>query len=78
VFVTRSGTASTGSDYASLGGTTFLVTIPANATSAVVTVTPLADALFEPPETVILTIGVSADYVIGTASATVTIADATP
>lgn len=76
--MSRSGTASNGSDYASLGGGTFIVTIPANETSALVTITPLADALVEPVETVILTINPNASYTIGTATATVTIADAGP
>lgn len=75
VFVSRSGTASNGLDYASLGGSTFIVTVPANETSAVVTITPLADPLAEPLETVTLTISPNTAYTIGTASATVTIAD---
>jgi hypothetical protein len=79
VFVSRSGTASNGSDYASLGGGTFIVTIPAGDTSAVVTITPLADSVVEPPETVVLTINASGAYVAGTpGSATVTIADGPP
>ena len=41
------------------------------------TITPLADAVVEGDETVILTIGASGNYVIGApGSATVTIADA--
>jgi hypothetical protein len=79
VFVSRGGTAANGSDYPSLGGSTFIVTIPADTTSTVVTITPLPDALAEAAETVILTISPNAAYVIGTpGSATVTIADSPP
>ena len=69
------GTASNGSDYAPIN---FSVQIPAGQASARVTITPLADALVEGDETVILTINVGpGSYVIGAPnSATVTIADA--
>jgi hypothetical protein len=76
VFASRGGTATNGSDYASLGGTTIVVTIPAGQPSTDVTLSPLADNLVEGEETVVLTISPSLDYVVGTpASATVTIAD---
>jgi hypothetical protein len=76
VLVARSGTANDGSDYASLGGFTFAVTIPANETSVTITVTPFPDAAVEGDETVILTISPRAVYVIGTpGAATVTISD---
>lgn len=79
VLVSRGGTATNGSDYASLGGSNFLVTIPANETSATVTITPLADNLVENAETVIVTIQPTSSYLIGTQNAaTVTIADDPP
>ena len=50
--------------------------IPAGAASAVITLTPLNDALVEGSETAILTLSASAAYIIGaSSSATVTIAD---
>ncbi len=77
VHVQRGGTAINGTDYAAIGGSTFFVTIPANQTSAVVTITPLADIQpAEGDETVMLTILVNAAYAIGTPGfATVTISD---
>jgi glucose/arabinose dehydrogenase/chitodextrinase len=69
---TVSGSASAGSDYTALSGT---VVIPAGQTSVTVTVTPLDDSAVEPGETVIVTIQPAGAYTIGTASATVTIAD---
>jgi len=67
-----SGTAASGADYSALTGT---VTIPAGSASAVFSVVPISDSLIEGSETVIATITPSASYVIGTASATITIAD---
>jgi hypothetical protein len=79
VLLTRGGTAADGTDFASLGGATFAVTIPAGDPSAAVPVTPLQDNAVEPDETVILTINPSLAYVVGTpSSATVTIADDPP
>lgn len=73
VSFSRGGTATNNSDYANIG---FSVTIPANQSSATVTITPIDDTAVEVPETVMLTITASTTYVIGTpASATVTIAD---
>jgi hypothetical protein len=73
VSFTVGGTATSGTDYSALGSS---VTIPAGATSAAVTVSPLDDALPEGNETVILTLSTSAAYTIGTpSSATVTITD---
>lgn len=66
------GTAVAGSDYAAIGG---IVTLAANASSASITVTALDDALAEADETVIATLLPGTGYAIGTASATVTIAD---
>ena len=75
----QSGTASGGSDYASIGSTNFAVTIPAGESSVTVTITPLADNLVEGDETVVVTINPSLRYVLGTPStATVTIADDPP
>ena len=67
-----SGTASDGTDFATLGTT---VTIPSGASSATLTLTPTDDALVEGPETATLTIQANAAYVIGTASASVSLAD---
>jgi hypothetical protein len=78
VLVSRSGTATNGSDYTSLGGATFIVTISANETTATVVITPLPDAVAEPAETVILTVNANASYIVGVSTATVTIADGPP
>jgi hypothetical protein len=76
VSYTVSGTATAGSDYASLSGS---VTIPAGSTSATISVTPLADTATESSETVTATLVASSGYTVGSpASATVTIADAAP
>ncbi|MCW5645718.1 MAG: putative Ig domain-containing protein, partial [Sphingopyxis sp.] len=65
VNLTTSGTATAGTDYT---GNAASVTIPANATSATVTIDPTADSVVEPDETVILTIAAGAGYVIGAPS----------
>ncbi len=71
VYFTVSGTATSGSDYEAIGTT---VTIPASASSAAITVTPIDDSLIEANETVVLTLNADASYAIGsTGSATVTI-----
>lgn len=68
-----SGTATAGTDYGALASP---VTIPAGASSAVLTVTPLDDALVEGDETVVVTLANSVAYTVGSPStATVTIAD---
>ncbi|MBL9202558.1 MAG: DUF1800 family protein [Opitutaceae bacterium] len=68
-----SGSATNSIDYPPLLGT---VTIPAGAASATITLTPAADTVIEPSETVTLTLSEGAGYVIGAAAtATVTIAD---
>ncbi|WP_277601974.1 putative Ig domain-containing protein [Altererythrobacter sp. BO-6] len=65
------GTATSGTDYT--GGVTS-VTIPANATSANITINPTADTTVEPDETVTLSIAAGTGYTIGTPSnATTTI-----
>jgi hypothetical protein len=73
VNLTWSGTASNGVDYASPPET---VVIPAGQSEVIVTVTPIDDAVAELTETVILNLGVSPDYNLGTpANATGTISD---
>jgi hypothetical protein len=73
---TVSGTATSGSDYDSIGSS---VTISALSTSTTITVTPIDDSTDEPPETVIVTLSTSSDYNVGASgSATVTIADDDP
>lgn len=67
------GTATAGSDFETIPAS---VVIPADSTSAVVTIKPIDDALVEGNETVALTLAASADYVVGSPnSATVTILD---
>lgn len=73
VFYTLSGSASNGLDYAALPGS---LTLTAGTSSAIITVTPLADTLAEGTETVTLSVLSNAAYAIGNAgSATVNIAD---
>jgi len=79
VFFSRSGTATSGADYVSIGGSTATVTIPAGDSSVVVTITVIPDAVVEPPETVEVTIVPRVSYLIGTpGSATVVIQDGLP
>ncbi len=71
VYFAVSGTATSGSDYNSIGTS---VTIPAGSASATITVTPINDTLVESDETVIVTLSANSAYTIGTpSSATVTI-----
>ena len=75
VNVTLGGTATSGADYA---GAVSTVTIPANATMGVATITPVADAVAEPDETVTVEIATGAGYIVGApASATGTITNET-
>lgn len=67
-----SGSATNGLDYPPLLG---LVTIPAGASSAKVTLQPFPDTVTEVTEQVTLTVVASPGYSIGTAAATVAIAD---
>ena len=60
---TVSGDASSGADYTPLSGT---ITVPAGASRIEFPVTPHADALVEPPETVTLTLSADAAYDLGT------------
>src|SRR5213082_1247742 len=70
---TLGGTAQNGTDYQQPGTS---VTIPAGATSATVTVTPIDDAEAEGDETVVLTLTADAAYDVGSPnSATITIHD---
>jgi hypothetical protein len=79
VWFARSGTATNGVDYESIGGSTSTITIPAGQESGVVTITPIPDAVVEPTETVVATLVTRAVYVIGTPdTATVFIHDAPP
>ena len=66
------GTASNGNDYQAIG---LSVTIPAGQASTTLTITPLADGINDPNETVILTINPTpTTYLVGAQnSATVTI-----
>ncbi|MGQ0626783.1 MAG: beta strand repeat-containing protein, partial [Phycisphaerales bacterium] len=77
VTYTVGGTATAGADYAALSGT---VTIPAGASSAVITLVPIDDGLGEAPETVTLTLSGNTGYrvVESTGNRAVTIADNEP
>ncbi|MEH2367449.1 MAG: Ig-like domain-containing protein [Nostoc sp.] len=73
VSYTVGGTATNGTDYTTLPGS---VTFAAGATTATVTVTPIADALAEGNETVILTPIDRSGYTLGTnTTATITLTD---
>ncbi len=65
VNLTTSGTATSGSDYT--GAASSLV-IPANATSATLTIDPTADTISEANETVIVSIASGSGYTVGTPS----------
>lgn len=72
---TRSGTATSGSDYTAIA-TPGSITFPAGQASVDLMVTPIQNTAPEVDETVILTLAAGAGYVIGTpSSANVTIAD---
>lgn len=73
IFYRLDGTASNGADYASLP---LSITIPAGEASASIMVTPIADAVIEGDETVLLTLSSSPSYLVGSpVSATLTIKD---
>lgn len=73
VTLTLTGTATNGTDYSGLPLT---ANFAAGVATTVVEVKPTSDAVTEGPETVILTLGVTAPYEVGSpASATVTIGD---
>jgi len=66
-----SGSATSGSDYSSIGTS---VKIPAGSASKTITVTPINDTAVESDETVVLTLSSNAAYTVGSPnSATVTI-----
>ncbi len=68
-----SGSATPGADYAALSGT---LIIPAGATSAGITITPIDDSQVEPDETIILALSPGAGYTLGSPTqATVVISD---
>ena len=72
---TVAGTATNGTDYTAINNS---ISIPATQTSVTLPINVLKDNLVEPAETVILTIQPSGTYNIGTAAATVNIADDPP
>ena len=73
VNLTRSGTATSGTDYT---GAVSSVVVPANSTSASFSVTPVADSTVEADETVIFQVASGSGYSIGNpSSATATIAN---
>jgi Calx-beta domain/PKD domain len=76
VNLTRSGTATNGTDYSSISTT---ATLAAGSAQTLITVTPLDDTTREGSETVTLTLATGSGYVIGTQSTgTVTIQDDEP
>ena len=73
IYFTRTGSAASGSDYVVLPAS---ITIAANAASATLTLTPLADVLSEGTEDVTLTLTPNAGYQLGSpAAATLQILD---
>jgi photosystem II stability/assembly factor-like uncharacterized protein len=73
---TLSGTATSGNDYKTLGGS---VSIPAGSSSASITVSPVNDSLDEATEAVVLQLSPASGYVVGQPStATVQILDDDP
>jgi hypothetical protein len=73
VYWDMSGTATDGTDFPSIGGS---VTIPANATSKTVTISPQQDSVYEGDETFTLTLSADPAYTIGAPdNATITITD---
>lgn len=71
VNLTRSGTATSGTDYT---GAVTSVVVPANATSASFSITPVADTTVEPDETAIFSVASGTGYSVGSpSSATATI-----
>jgi hypothetical protein len=70
---TVGGTATLGTDYTGIAATpaTKTVTFAAGATTATVTVDPMADTTIEPNETVALTLAAGTGYSIGTTAAVV-------
>ena len=76
LLVNRSGSATNGVDYESIGGSFFIVTIPAGSSTSSVAIEPIDDPDTEGFEDVTLTIQASSPYLLGDPiSDTVTIAD---
>ncbi len=74
VSLTRSGTATNGTDYTSISGSaSFSLSIPSGSASATITIVPADDSVNEGNETLTLTIGTSAE--LSPEAATVTITD---
>jgi hypothetical protein len=71
---TLSGSAVSPSDYSATPSSTS-VTIPNGQNTAAVTIAPVDDPTVETTETVQITLGTSSNYILGTDTATVTIAD---
>lgn len=69
---TVSGAATNGADYSTLSGT---VTIPAGASSASINIYAIDDASYDPNELVMLSLVPSAGYDLGTAVASIAVAD---
>lgn len=65
VNLTRSGTATSGTDYT---GAVSSVVVPANATSASFSITPVADSTVEPGETAIFSVASGTGYSVGSPS----------
>ncbi|WZI66564.1 MAG: SBBP repeat-containing protein [Gloeotrichia echinulata IR180] len=63
------GTATLDNDYTQTGATNNTVTFAAGATTATVTIDPTADTIFEPDETVELTLAAGTGYAIATSEA---------
>jgi hypothetical protein len=72
VYYTVSGTATQADYVETLSGT---IVIPAGSATAAIDLTPVDDATYEGTERVTLTLSANAAYVVGTAAATVDIAD---
>ncbi|NJC49813.1 UNVERIFIED_ORG: uncharacterized protein YhjY with autotransporter beta-barrel domain [Xanthomonas campestris] len=71
VNLSRSGTATSGTDYT---GAPSSIVVPANATTATFSVTPVADTTVEADETVVISVASGSGYAIGSpSSATATI-----
>ena len=75
VVIQMTGTATAGIDYQAVPTT---VTIPVGTNQAFLAITPIDDEVRDPSETVIATVAASNAYVLGTASATLTLQDDDP
>jgi len=68
VNISNAGTAAAGTDYT---GNVANVTIPANATTATITINPIVDSVVEPDETVTLVVDAGSGYIVGAPSSAV-------